>query len=186
MIGRRATRPGLGIAAAALGALACVAIASAVGVPSDPSTQAGELAAAAPIEFGETATRWNGPALVARAELLGQAVPLPAGGNFNGIRWKDMQDAGDQDIQFLLQVNAACQWLRAAADQRDAAASSQILREIPQWPALRDGELGDAFRSAFAQAASPGTADSAQLQQCREAQQRQVAYATVHGAPPPA
>jgi len=122
------------------------------------------------------------PAAAAR----GAAIPLPAGGTFNGIRWElsdGTVDAGMLDA--TLAYNAACQWLRAWRDGRDAATALKVLARVPDWPALRDTESGDVLAMVAAEAAAGGgELATAVLVDCDASHAREVAYATRLGLTP--
>lgn len=184
---RRRLRPRLAVVAVVAVAAGTTAIAAAGGAAPSDVTLAGALRDDKPIAFAPASIAWQGSELSERAATLGQRVPLPTGGNFNGVRWNDLQTATDDDINFILQFNAACQWLRAAADQRDPEATGAIWKLIPVWPAMRRGGNGDVFLAALARLSSAGTNEvSVALTMCRESHERESLYATDHGRTPPA
>lgn len=93
-----------------------------------------------------------------------QSVPLPEGGNFNGIRWEELAGpVSAAEVEIMTEFNAACQWLRAAADGREKGVAEKILGDVPNWNAIR--EIG--FPAG----------DPRQLEECRQASQRERAYA---------
>lgn len=159
-------------------ALAAIGIGGAHAAETNPSPQAEP-----DIDFRTPAVSWSGPQIAERASLLASTVPLPAGGNLNGVRWAQLETATDQDIRFIIQYNAACQWLRATADKRDPSLQQEVWNEIPQWPAMRLGHNSDQFEAArtAAEAGQP----TPLLQQCRESHEREVAFANQQGLAPP-
>lgn len=181
----RRSRPVMWIAGVALAALA--AGLPAQGVSSEGPSRADILAKPDPIEFGVSDPAWTGSALIGRAEEMARGVPLPAGGNFSGIRWKEAGFATDADIAFVLQHNAACQWLRAVADGRDPEAAGQAWREIPEWPAMRLGGNAGLFLAALDQVKSgeSGAAPHPLLEACRASNRRERAYALAERSTPP-
>jgi hypothetical protein len=97
-------------------------------------------------------------------------VPLPAAGRFSGIRWETAQaDLTPGEVERVLQANARCQWLRAAAASREAATADAVLAEAAGWPAFRD---------------EGPVAESALLLECVASHAREVAYARRLGLPP--
>lgn len=187
MNARRRLRSRLAAAAIAAVAASTTAIAVAGGASPGDVTLAGALTDDRPITFTPASVAWEGSELSQRAATLAQRVPLPTGGNFNGIRWNDLHTATDDDINFILQFNAACQWLRAAADQRDTKDASAIWKLIPTWPAMQRGGNGDMFLAALGQLWAAGTSEEpVALTACRESHERETLYATDHDRTPPA
>jgi hypothetical protein len=118
------------------------------------------------------------------SEQLGAAVPEPAGGNFNGIRWEEAgRGLTEADVHAVQEYNAACQWLRALADGRHPGLARDILDDVPAWPTFRAGASGGLWRDALA--GFPG-GELAQgvLADCRASHEREVAYAQELGLPP--
>lgn len=79
-----------------------------------------------------------------------RSIPLPDGGNFNGIRWRNAPDpltpgAAEQTLEY----NARCQWMRAAAEQRTDEAQV-VVRMADKWPALRSLPPAGAMASLLA------------------------------------
>jgi hypothetical protein len=107
-------------------------------------------------------------------------IPLPTGGNFNGIRWEEMVGeipAGTVDT--LLQHNAACQWLRAW--RRGSGTALEQFRRAATWPALRSAPIA----TVADQASRGGGRDlAAMLSQCNASHTRQVSYARRLGLTP--
>ncbi len=116
------------------------------------------------------------------------AVPLPAGGNFNGIRWELAEEGVPGGaIDSVLQYNAACQWLRALRDGREREVAEQILGNVPGWPLLRDGGSGSMIaRAAQELRAGGGATATAILADCDATHEREIAYARKLGLPPSA
>lgn len=126
--------------------VAAVAAVATVGTgTSDGAVEAGSPAVAAATALSTSSRRLVGltnPALTIRrarrfAERRQRAIPLPAGGNFHGIRWHNAQrPITPGAVEQVLEYNARCQWLRAAAERREPAAA-QVARLADRWPALR-------------------------------------------------
>ena len=149
-------------AVAVIGAAGGIALGSAVAAPRAPQ---GKLERAQALT-GAPITDRNGPVHTA-AEARGVAtvrslpIPLPDGGNFNGIRWEIGGDGvGESDIDGVLNYNAMCQWLRAWRDGREAALDLPVLETVPAWPALRETESG-AYVSNVVEEASAGGGETA-------------------------
>src|SRR3954471_260021 len=147
-----------GPAALAASALAGVAIAAAAASPARPSGAQGSAQAllAAP---GQAPTADGLPPATARARALGRAsaIPLPAGGNFNGIDWwVDGGSWASSAIEGMLEYNAACQWLRAWRDGREAQLALNVLSAASGWPAMRGTESGELLTRVAAQARAGG------------------------------
>ncbi len=104
-------------------------------------------------------------------------IPLPAGGNFNGIRWE--LAAGEipaATIDAVLQYNAACQWLRAW--RRGSGSALAVLRRVTSWPAFRGGPVVARLDAVAAEAGrGGGDAVTAMLADCNATHAREVAYA---------
>lgn len=147
---------------------------------SSPAQTSGEP----DIDFRAPAIGWSDGELVERASLFSGSVPLPTGGNFNGIRWDELKTGTDTDIRFVLQYNAACQWLRAAAGRRDSDRQDAIWDELPRWPAMRLGGIGAQFMSSRSEALQGR--GSALLDRCVESHLREVEFATAAGRHPSA
>jgi hypothetical protein len=169
------------LAAAAALAAAC---GGAPASPADPAALASRLARA-PSAAGPAY-----PASAARlaANARGIAIPLPAGGNFNGIRWelagKELPSA---TIDGVLQYNAACQWLRTWRDGRARALAARVLRSVPSWPAFRGTDAGRSLaRVAADAAAGGGETAAAAVAGCDASHAREVAYAASRGLAPSA
>jgi hypothetical protein len=115
------------------------------------------------------------------ARRLAESVPLPEGGNFNGIRWDELGGVSRAGIKGLLLFNAACQWARAQDDGREPTKARLILDEVPRWPTLRQGD-----RNAFARALvlTEGQLAAGVRRDCRELHEREVTYAKQRGTLP--
>lgn len=120
-----------------------------------------------------------------RANLTIGRIPMPHGGNVNGIQW---EAAGGQfgaaEIQATIEYNAACQWIRALADGREAVTAQRVLDEAPEWPALREFGGGLVIGRAAADARTRTGDFDAVLRDCRASHERQVAYARARGLEP--
>lgn len=166
--------------------VALVTVASAQGPSSSLSAQAKSRAlTAAPVVTAP------GPAYRADqartvADTLASLIPLPAGGNANGIRWEQIDGTvGDLEIQHVLQYNAACQWWRALRDGRDADVAPAIVADVPRWSALRDTEAGAvAAQVADELAAGGGPVATAVLADCDASHEREVDYGAIQGRVP--
>jgi hypothetical protein len=119
----------------------------------------------------------------AGATTRAAGIPLPAGGNFNGIRW-ELSDgeipAGTIDV--VLQYNAACQWLRAW--RRGSLSALGVLRRATTWSAFRAG--GEVRLADVAAEASRGGGKdvTAMLADCNASHRREVSYARRLGLAP--
>ena len=118
----------------------------------------------------------------AGAVVRAAGIPLPAGGNFNGIRW---ELAGSQisraEMDFVLQYNAACQWLRAW--KRGSVTALGVFRRAASWSALRGG--ASRLAEVAAEANRGGGKDlTAMLGDCTSGHTREVAYARGLGLAP--
>ena len=122
----------------------------------------------------------------AAANRASAHVPLPDGGNFNGIRFEEAEGTlSDADIQFVLEHNAACQWLRAARDGRRTDVAGDILRDVPSWPSFRDSEFGAlTAKAADELARGGGPTAAAMLGECDATHAREVSYARDRGRQP--
>jgi hypothetical protein len=122
----------------------------------------------------------------ARARAGEAGVPLPAGGTFNGIQF---ENGGEQitprELQGVLEYNAACQWLRAWRDGRDAARALRVLQTVSQWPSLRGTESGEFVGTVAAEAAAGGGSTArAMLTGCDASHAREIEYANRLGLTP--
>jgi len=132
----------------------------------------------------DTAYHQGFDAIRAVAAPLAEAVPLPDGGNFNGIRWSEVEGVHVDDILFTLQFNASCQWYRALADGREVATARTVLSEIASWPAFRGQPTADLARQ-LAGADVHSQPYELKLAECGAQHQREVSYAAAHGLTPP-
>ncbi len=174
------------VIAGAAAALAAGATGGSAAPPSGtaPQTvlQAEALTRAAPAAGGS----YDTPQLRSTASLRGVAVPLPAGGTFNGIQWENGGvgvTAGE--IDGVLEYNSACQWLRAWRDGRDAPLAISVLQQAPHWPAMRGTESGDILTKVAADVSAGGgeTATNV-LRDCDASYARQTQYAAKLGLVP--
>jgi hypothetical protein len=130
------------------------------------------------------------------ASARGAAIPLPRGGNFNGIRWELAGgDIAEGTMDGVLAYNAACQWLREwrqakpvaseATPSREGALALQVLQSVPSWPALRGTESGDLLARVAAQASRGGGTDATDvLVDCDASHVRELDYAARLGLTP--
>jgi hypothetical protein len=179
-----ASRGRLVAGAAAIAVLAAAGGSAAQRPERSPAALADALASAPALES-------SGP-VYAAAKARGVAsaravtVPLPAGGNVNGVRWELAGDGVEQRaIDGVLAYNAACQWLRAWRDGRDAALALRVLHTVPAWPALRGTESGAFVARAVTEAAAGGGETAKQmLTDCDASQTRETQYAAGLGLTP--
>jgi len=161
--------------------------------PALPTQPASQLSASQALSSAPTVDDATNPGRLLAQEqaqqeaavLAGTTIPLPQGGNFNGIRWEDLPDPmPENSLINMLQHNAACQWYLALRDGRELESARQIARDLPNWSALRStGDQDPAVQAARNFATGQGTDDHA-LQICRDTRQRQISYATAHGLIP--
>jgi hypothetical protein len=168
-------------------ALTGVAIAAAVGsaAPARPGeVRAQALAGANRPQFAGAPYRGAQARVAAGARAA--AVPLPPGGTFNGIQWEvDGGDWAAGDVEGILEYNAACQWLRAWRDGRDATTALTVLSAAPDWPAMRGTESGRFLTQVAADArAGGGRTATEMLADCDASHTREVATATRLGLTP--
>lgn len=120
------------------------------------------------------------------ADDLAARIPVPSGGNFDGIRWSELDGViSSHDIQVVLEYNAACQWFRALRDGRQADDARRIISDIPGWQATRGQATADITAAVAADvAAGGGQAFDDVLRDCDAAHEREVEYARDRGTPP--
>jgi hypothetical protein len=142
------------------------------------------LTTAPAVDFGQPGGAFaSGGAARRAAEERADAVPLPRGGNFNGVRWEEAGPGlSEADVDAVQDYNAACQWLRALSDGRQAVLARAILADVSAWPAFRGNERGKTWAQVLA---APG-GDLAQtvLADCRASHDREAKYAAAQGLPP--
>jgi hypothetical protein len=121
----------------------------------------------------------------ARAQALASEVPLPDGGNFHGIRWEEAGGVvSGPALEAVLQYNAACQWLRAWHDGREAKVALAVLGDVAAWPALRGTGAAAAWSEVVADIVrGDGPALRGVLADCEFGHAREVAYAERLGLP---
>ena len=128
------------------------------------------------------------PAALARviASELAAEVPLPAGGTFDGIRWEQAGGVfSRREIAAMLQYNAACQWLRAWRDGREAAVAHAVLADASSWSAWRGTETGAVLAAVAADVAKGGGETAAAvLADCDASHERELRYAAALGLSP--
>lgn len=159
----------------------------AVGAPSTTSVRSHTLASSPGLDRTADGIRYpSGAPAREQAARASAAVPLPAGGNLEGIRWETVGGAlTAAEIDTVVQANAFCQWLRSARDGRDPE-SLDVLDDVPQWPGLRDQPDIDLLREVVAEAhAGGGIALDQVLADCDASHAREVDYAEDRGAPVP-
>lgn len=171
-----------GVAFLAIGTIAFGTVMSATAVTPDPDRQRSSSLTSSPdvtdtdlVDYYESSD-----AASEEAGRLANEVPVPQGGNFNGIRWDELGGATRADIKGLLLFNAACQWARARADDRDNGLADAVLSDVPRWPTFR---FGDRHRFARALADASGPLWVGVRRDCREIHAREVIYAKARGLP---
>ncbi|MDA0172389.1 hypothetical protein OJ998_25015 [Solirubrobacter taibaiensis] len=106
-----------------------------------------------------------------------ESFPLPAGGNFNGIRWPQDETLEPPVVEATQAYNAACQWLRAWRDGRDDRALA-MLADIPSWPAIEAAGSAPVLALVAKEAAAGGGETVAGvLAACDASHAREVSYA---------
>lgn len=122
----------------------------------------------------------------AAAATAAARIPLPVGGNFNGIQWEAAGGLfSESEIEAALEYNAMCQWLRAVRDGRDPDTSLRVLRLIVSWPALRETPAGDFVSQVAAEARQgSGPAYEGALADCDASQARQAEHSKNLGLTP--
>ena len=117
------------------------------------------------------------------AAVRGAGIPLPEGGNFNGIRWELLEgDVPAAQMDFILQYNTACQWLRAW--KRGSVSALGVFRRAASWSAFR-GDGAIRLTDVAAEASRGGGKDlTAMLAECDAGHTREVAYARRLGLTP--
>lgn len=156
--------------------------------PAEERTRSRAMAAEPAISFADPGRTYENGASAQRASTpVAEDLPLPEGGNFNGVRWTAVEGTlFAADIHFVLEFNAACQWLRAFRDGRDKAVAREILADVPAWPTFRGNERGELAREtsdALAKGASGGVV-AAFLADCDATHQREVQWAVQQGLEP--
>ncbi|MEA2493605.1 MAG: hypothetical protein QOJ29_1516, partial [Thermoleophilaceae bacterium] len=98
-------------------------------VPESAPARSEALVLTPAVDFGTPAPFFTARA-GARVEASRAAttVPLPDGGNLNGIRWELAGGVVSRtEIQGVVEYNAACQWYRAFRDGRQADDAAAVL-----------------------------------------------------------
>lgn len=146
--------------------------------------QSRQLAAAPDVVIGG-GEELDGRRAAALAANLATRVPLPAGGNFNGIQWSELDGAiGAALVQEVLEYNAACQWYRALRDGREVGDARRVIADAPSWQGIRGRATGELAAGVAADvAAGGGEVLTEVLRQCDAAHEREVAYAAAGGKP---
>ena len=140
----------------------------------------------APTLRAADASQIDGAAAAILAKDLRTRIPLPLGGNFDGIRWSDLDGAiSSHDVQVVVEYNAACQWFRALRDGRQADDARRIVADIPAWQATRGQSTAEIAAAVAADVVGGGgRAFDGVLRDCDAAHDREVTYAREHGATP--
>ena len=177
------------VAAAVAAATALAAFAGAHRAPATPPPPDRALRAAALADAPDlSAAGQRLPAATARvqAALRGVAIPLPAGGTFNGVRWEQGGPITSAQLDGVLEYNAMCQWLRAWRDGRERALAARILQIVPSWPALRGTEAGRPADGAGRRGVrgGPDVVAGGVLRGCDASHAREVIYARRLGLAP--
>lgn len=93
----------------------------------------------------------------ARAAQLAKDVPTPNDrGGIAAVRWERI-DGGvsEGDIVFMVQFNAACDWLKQFTGGVHDEQTRYILEQIPSWPPFRGNLIGEKV-GEFVRAAEAG------------------------------
>ena len=105
---------------------------------------------------------------------LAAGIPLPEGGNFNGIQWEHAVGWPHDALQSVLEYNAMCQWVRALADGRQVEDAKRVLADVPSWPTFRTPENHAAVQNLV-----PGSVTfDARVLECRLSSKLERDYAT--------
>ncbi len=157
--------------------------------PATVQAAAQGLASAPDVNLSDNSVyyRSGAEARAATAELA-RSIPLPSAGNFNGIHWEVIDNGGISQASLLsvLEANAACQWFRAYADNRQSVQARAIIPLISQWSAIRTNELAAGFTAAAADLAKGGGAAlEGQIATCQGVGAREQAFAKSQGLTPP-
>lgn len=151
----------------------------------DAAFQSAALASAPDLQALDGAELDGAGAAVAAAGLAAR-VPVPAGGNFNGIRWAELDGTiGAKDVQVVVEYNAACQWYRALRDGRQTDEARRVIADIPRWQATRAGGATGELAAGVAADVAAGGGDTLTgvLRDCDAAHRREVAFADAGGKP---
>jgi hypothetical protein len=110
--------------------------------PRSAAEKATLLATAARVD---PATTWS-PYIVGSANArvqaaqLASAIPLPATGTFDDLKWHVADEGGlsRAEMQAVMEFNALCDW-EHAIDARGSATAAElaVLRTVPHWPSFR-------------------------------------------------
>lgn len=115
------------------------------------------------------------------AAELAVNIPVPKGGNFNGVYWENAVGMPRGQIESVLQYNAMCQWVRALADGRQADSARRILGVVPQWPNF--GEPSET-RARVIGLAGNGPMYWDRVEECRNSATLEAAHAREAGLLP--
>lgn len=187
--------------ALATGALAAVALAvTAQGESEGPTSVAGTSATpatldalrSAPTVSTENDVHYKNSDTARRAAIdIGRDIPLPTGGNFDGIHWSTVDDGigiWASEVQELLEANASCQWYRAFSEGRDPKVASTVVQAIPQWPALRRAMIQESA-SKIAKEVASDSSDRPELAsktaECDRVHKDEIGAAQARGLTPP-
>jgi hypothetical protein len=93
------------------------------------------LAGARPAPPGLTVTPRRAREL---SEKRLRVIPLPPGGNFNGVRWEQARGPiAAAQVEAVLEYNAMCQWVRAQREGRTPETAEAVLALAFRWPQLQ-------------------------------------------------
>jgi hypothetical protein len=151
----------------------------------DPALERSARLAAAPASTTAGAAIGAEKARSVAADVA-RSIPLPSGGTFDGVRWEEAGGVLTPDeIAFVLQYNATCQWLRAWRDGRNTPVSARVLAELPSWPIWRGPEAAAVIAGVVGDVRAGGGASArAMLADCDASREREVRYATAKGLTP--
>jgi len=173
----------LGAAAAFAAVLAVTGSGVAQQSDRDPALERSSQLAAAPASASADAAIGAEKARSVAADVA-RSIPLPSGGTFDGVRWEEAGGVFTADeIAFVLQYNATCQWLRAWRDGRNASVTARVLAQVPSWPVWRGSEEGAKVIAGVVGdvRAGGGAWAQAMLADCDASREREVRYAAATG-----
>lgn len=160
---------------------------SALAAPSSAKLQSIAMTTAPVVEYDRAQPSYPaGAAARAAATEAALRVPLPRGGNLNGIQWERAQGTlAASEAEGVVEYNAFCQWLRAARDNRDRDLALSVLDDVPQWPAFRQQDARSLLFKAVTEAhAGAGDMLEQVLTDCDVSHEREIAYASSLRLPP--
>ena len=183
---RRTTIRGAALAALAGATLLALALTAgprpAQGAGTAAGVRSAQLADQPGVDRAST-VRYTAPEARAQAARRAAELPLPEGGNLNGIQWEAAGGTFSvSEVEGVVEHNVFCQWMRAADGPRRAEAL-EVLAGVPDWPAMRDGD-GVVGRAVAEARAGGGETQAGVLADCVRSFEREAAYAAKRGLTP--